>query len=161
MTSVFSYVMIILLDPKSTEINMTILKTLCLTTIILTQTGCVTTSEQEVGTVVGSSLIGAAVGALGGAALNSYGSGGYYRGYRPNYAINGAFAGAATGAVIGLSTVNSQRQAYAQQQQMIAQEAAARAGSTRCTSRMINDNGIIRETETCDAQVQRPGYQSW
>lgn len=143
---------------------MTILKTLCLTTIILIQTACVTTSEQEVGTVVGSSLIGAAVGALGGAALNSYGSGGYGRygrGYQPNYAINGAFAGAATGAVMGLATVNSQRQAYAQQQQMIAQEEAARVGSTRCTSRMINDNGIIRETETCDAQVQRPGYQSW
>ena len=140
---------------------MNTLKIVCLTTIIFTQTACVTTSEQEVGTVVGSSLVGAAIGALGGAALNSYGSGGYYRGYQPNYAINGAFAGAAAGAVVGINTVNNQRIAYAQQQQIYAQQQAAQIGSTECVTRRINDNGIIRETETCNAQVQRPGYQSW
>ena len=65
------------------------------------------------------------------------------------------------GAVVGINTVNNQRIAYAQQQQIYAQQQAAQIGSTECVTRRINDNGIIRETETCNAQVQRPGYQSW
>ena len=148
---------------------MKIIKIVLVSVTILTQTACVSNggyvNNQEVGTVVGSSLVGAAIGALGGAALNSYGSGGYGRygrGYQPNYAINGAFAGAAAGALVGINTVSQERQQAVLIQQREAEIRAAQYGSTNCSSqRIIDSNGRVYTTENCQAQVARPGYQAW
>jgi hypothetical protein len=144
------------------------LKIVFLSSVIITQVACVSNgpiTTDETGTVVGSTLVGAAIGALGGAALNSYGRGGYGRygrGYQPNYAVNGAFAGAATGALVGINTVNQNRQQAIMIQQREAEIRAAQYGSTNCSSqRIIDSNGRVYTTENCQARVERPGYQAW
>ena len=151
--------------------KMKIIKIALLSTAIISQTACVSNgpiTNDETGTVVGSTLVGAAIGALGGAALNSYGSGGYRhygrygRGYQSNYAVNGAFAGAAAGALVGINTVNQNRQQAIIIQQREAEIRAAQYGSTNCSSqRIIDSNGRVYTTENCQARVERPGYQAW
>lgn len=147
---------------------MKIIKIALLSTAIISQTACVSNgsiTNDETGTVVGSTLVGAAIGALGGAALNNYGSGGYGRygrGYQSNYAVNGAFAGAAAGALVGINTVNQNRQQAIVIQQREAEIRAAQYGSTNCSSqRIIDSNGRVYTTENCQARVERPGYQAW
>lgn len=69
-----------------------------LTTVCLS--GCAAT-DQEVGTVLGSTAAGAAIGALGGAALDPWD--------RNRGATSGALAGAAVGGAIGYANVAQQR----------------------------------------------------
>ena len=74
--------------------------------------GCIT--QTGAGTVLGSTAAGAAIGALGGAALgapHNYGYGYGYPGYghypnRSDMAVTGALAGAAIGGAIGLAAVS-------------------------------------------------------
>lgn len=103
--------------------------------------GCAAT-DQEVGTVVGSSLAGAAIGALGGAALNPWD--------RNAGATSGALAGAAVGGAIGYANVAQERQNQYQYRYYPNQPMPRPYAATRCTTyESVDAFGRVTTTERC------------
>lgn len=128
---------------------------ICLVATILW--GCAAT-DQEVGTVVGSTLAGAAIGALGGAALNPWD--------RNMGATSGALAGAAVGSAIGYANVAQERQYQSQYRYYPSQPAPRPYAGTRCTTyESVDAYGRVTTTERCinlpDSSRARVGYNSF
>lgn len=121
-------------------------QTLNLAIVIVLLSGCATT-EDEVGTVVGSSAIGAGIGALAGAALNPWNR---WRG-----AQSGALAGAAIGGVVGVSNVAQERQyQYSSQHAYYGQHQDPYISNTPgCTTTKTEfADGTVTITERCYPQ---------
>ena len=124
---------------------------MCLAFTVLS--GCAAT-DQEVGTVLGSAAAGAAIGALGGAALDPWD--------RNRGATSGALAGAAVGSAIGYANVAQQRQQYQRSYPDYAPPPAPRPyGGSRCTvTQSVDPYGRFTTTERCRGPGGEapPGY---
>ena len=116
-------------------------------------TGCAAT-DQEVGTVLGGAAAGAAIGALGGAALDPWN--------RNRGATSGALAGAAVGSALGYATVAQQRQQYQRTQPYYVPPPPSRSyGGSQCTvTQSVDPYGRVTTTERCRGHggVVPPGY---
>jgi len=114
-------------------------------------------TDQEVGTVVGSTAAGAALGALGGAALDPWD--------RSRGATSGALAGAAIGGAIGYANVAQQRQQQYQQYSYPyyaspPPSAPIGYGGERCVTTQTTDRyGRVTTTERCTGNVPPPAYR--
>lgn len=111
--------------------------------IFVLLSGCAIT-EDEVGTVVGSSAIGAGIGALAGAALTPWNR---WRG-----AQRGALAGAAIGGVVGVNNaVQARHYQYSTQQANYGQYQDPYISSiSGCTTTKTESaNGTVTITERC------------
>ncbi len=115
-------------------------------------------TDQEVGTVVGSTAAGAALGALGGAALDPWN--------RSRGATSGALAGAAVGGAIGYANVAQQRQQQYQRQSYPYYSDYSNPppprnyGGERCVTTQTTDvYGRVTTTERCTANGPTPGYR--
>ena len=125
-----------------------------LTTVLLV--GCAAT-DQEVGTVLGSTAAGAAIGALGGAALDPWD--------RNRGATSGALAGAAIGGAIGYANVAQQRQdqyqrSYPYYNNPPPSPPPRNYRGERCVVREFTDAyGRVTTTERCSPYVPPPSYR--
>jgi hypothetical protein len=124
---------------------------ICLLSLVLV--GCAAT-DQEVGTVLGTTAAGAAIGALGGAALDPWD--------RNRGATSGALAGAAVGGAIGFANVAQQRQQYQPRYSYYPPQPTARPYTgSHCTVTQARDPyGRITTTERCtgNGPSYPPGY---
>ncbi len=112
-------------------------------------------TDQEVGTVLGSTAAGAAIGALGGAALNPWD--------RNQGATSGALAGAAIGGAIGYANVAQQRQQQYQRPYTYYSNSPPPPRNyqgERCVITETTDGyGRVTTTERCSPVVPPPTYR--
>ena len=124
--------------------------------VVLFLSACAAT-DQEVGMVLGSTAAGAAIGALGGAALDPSD--------RNRGATSGALGGAAVGATIGYANVAQQRQdqyqrSYTYYNNPPPPPPPRNYGGERCVVREFTDAyGRVTTTETCTNPVPPPSYR--
>lgn len=105
------------------------------------------------GTVLGSAAAGAAIGALGGAALDPWD--------RNRGATSGALAGAAVGSAIGYANVAQQRQQYQRTYPYYSPSPPPSYGVSQCmVTRSVDRYGRVTTTERCrgDGRAPSPGY---
>jgi len=124
--------------------------------VVLILSACAAT-DQEVGMVLGSTAAGAAIGALGGAALDPSD--------RNRGATSGALGGAAVGATIGYANVAQQRQdqyqrSYPYYSNPPPPPPPRNYGGERCVVREFTDAyGRVTTTERCSPYVPPPSYR--
>ena len=113
-------------------------------------------TDQEVGMVLGSTAAGAAIGALGGAALDPTD--------RNRGATSGALGGAAIGAAVGYANVAQRRQDQYQRSNSHYYNPPPppprNYRGERCVVTEFTDGyGRVTTTETCTAQGPPPSYR--